>query len=220
MSVIDIRLSADRISARAGETVRIKVSFDKLAFASVNERREKEGYKNVIRTQGKVQGIDILATVHEDTTDFIVMTDSSGVPHLNENQNAVAAWYHVAVVDGPKPVDLGKYLYSVGLLSDLHICKNSNQWWDEDDFKRCMKLFVDDTNIKCIMGCGDVSESSTNAYQKHPEAVCDAVRIYFGHKHMGTVKCRRDSTTVRGNPNQPIKRHQLDCGRFERAMKG
>jgi hypothetical protein len=36
-----------------------------------------------------------------------------------------------------------------------------------------MKLFVDDTNIKCIMGCGDVSESSTNAYQKHPEAVCD-----------------------------------------------
>lgn len=172
MSVIDIRLSADRISARAGETVRIKVSFDKLAFASVNERREKEGYKNVIRTQGKVQGIDILATVHEDTTDFIVMTDSSGVPHLNENQNAVAAWYHVAVVDGQK-VDLGKYLYSIATLSDWHISKNSNEWWDEDDFTRCMKICVDDTNIKCIMSCGDISEASTNAYKKHPEAVCD-----------------------------------------------
>lgn len=73
----------------------------------------------------------------------------------------------------PKPQDLGKYQYSVGLLSDLHISKDSNEWWDEDDFKRCMKLFVDDTNIKCIMGCGDVAESATNAYQRHPEAVCD-----------------------------------------------
>lgn len=177
MAEINITLSSDRISAKAGDKVRIKATFDKLAFASVNERRDKAGYQNVIRTVGKVQGIDILATVHEDTTDFIVMTDANQVPHLNENQNAVAAWYHVRVTDDPQPQpqpkDLGKYLYSIGLLSDLHICKNSNQWWDEDDFKRCMKLFVDDTNIKCIMGCGDVSESSTNAYQKHPEAVCD-----------------------------------------------
>ncbi len=184
MSVIDIKLSADRISARAGETVRIKVSFDKLAFASVNERREKEGYKNVIRTQGKVQGIDILATVHEDTTDFIVMTDSSGVPHLDKNQNAVAAWYHVAVVDGQKPVDLGKYLYSVGLLSDKHIClantpknekeKRDDDWGDEKDFVRCMDLFSADKNIKCVMDCGDVSESYTNNDGKHPESTCDA----------------------------------------------
>lgn len=73
----------------------------------------------------------------------------------------------------PKPQDLGKYQYSVGLLSDLHISKDSNEWWDEDDFKRCMKLFVDDPNVKCVMGCGDVAESATNAYQRHPEAVCD-----------------------------------------------
>lgn len=73
----------------------------------------------------------------------------------------------------PKPQDLGKYQYSVGLLSDLHISKDSNEWWDEDDFKRCMDLFVKDTNVKCIMGCGDVAESATNAYQRHPEAVCD-----------------------------------------------
>lgn len=73
----------------------------------------------------------------------------------------------------PEPQDLGIYQYSVGLLSDLHISKDSNEWWDEDDFKRCMKLFVDDPNVKCVMGCGDVAESATNAYQRHPEAVCD-----------------------------------------------
>ena len=73
----------------------------------------------------------------------------------------------------PKPQDLGKYQYSVGLLSDLHISKDSNEWWDEDDFKRCMDLFVKDKNVKCVMGCGDVAESATNAYQRHPEAVCD-----------------------------------------------
>lgn len=73
----------------------------------------------------------------------------------------------------PKPQDLGKYQYSVGLLSDLHISKDSNEWWDEDDFKRCMGLFVKDQNVKCVMGCGDVAESATNAYQRHPEAVCD-----------------------------------------------
>lgn len=186
MREIDIRLSADRISGRAGEKVRIKATFDKLAYASVNERRDVAGYQNVMRTTGKVQGIDIEATVHEDTTDFIVMTDSSGVPHLNENQNAVAAWYHVAVIGGggdepeptPKPepekADLGKYQYSVGLLSDLHISKSSNDWWDEDDFKRCMDMFVKDQNVKCVMGCGDIAESATNAYQKHPESTCDA----------------------------------------------
>lgn len=73
----------------------------------------------------------------------------------------------------PKPQELGNYQYSVGLLSDLHISKASDEWWDEDDFKRCMDLFVKDTNVKCVMGCGDVAESATNAYQRHPEAVCD-----------------------------------------------
>ena len=150
MNEINIKLSADRISGKAGEKVRIVANFDKLAFASVNERREKEGYQNVMRTEEKVQSIDIYATVHEDTTDFIVMTDANVVPHLNDNQNAAAAWYHVTVNTQPQPnpQDIGKYQYSVGLLSDLHISKSSNDWWDEDDFKRCMKLFVDDTNIE------------------------------------------------------------------------
>ena len=174
---INIKLSADRVSAAAGGKIRIKATFDKLAFASVNERREKAGYQNVMRTAGKVQGIDIEATVHDDTTDFIVMTDANQVPHLNDNQNAVAAWYHITITDSPqpqpKPQDLGKYQYSVGLSSDSHISRASNDWWDEDDFRRCMDMFVKDQNVKCIMGGGDVAESSTNAYQKHPESVCD-----------------------------------------------
>ena len=191
MNEINIKLSADRISGKAGEKVRIVATFDKLAFASVNERREQEGYQNVIRTQDKVQGIDIEATVHEDTTDFIVMTDAGQVPHLNENQNAVAAWYHITVVKDdeptpepePTPVNLGKYLYSVGLLSDEHICKcndnvtpndTSDEWGDEADFQRAMKLFVEDKNVKCVMNCGDVAQSQTNDDKKHPEATCDA----------------------------------------------
>lgn len=178
MAKIEIKLSADRIVAAAGEKVRLKVDFDKPAYASVNERREKYGYQNVTRTQVQVTGIDIEAEVHEDTTDFIIMTDSSQVPHLWDDQNAVAAWYHVTVTD-EKPVDLGGYQYSVGLLSDLHICKANSKdentnWWDEDDFKRAMYLFAADKNVKFIASCGDIAESYTNDYRKHPEATCDA----------------------------------------------
>ena len=74
--------------------------------------------------------------------------------------------------------DLGKYKYKVGLISDLHICKannsDTNNWWDEDDFKRAMGLFVNDTEVKFIASCGDVAESQTNNYKKHPESTCDA----------------------------------------------
>ena len=74
-------------------------------------------------------------------------------------------------------VDLGEYKYKVGLISDLHICRSndseSGNWWDEDDFKRAMDLFVNDTEVKFIASCGDVAESQTNDYVKHPEAVCD-----------------------------------------------
>lgn len=77
-----------------------------------------------------------------------------------------------------EPTDLGKYKYKVGLISDLHICKannsDSNNWWDEDDFKRAMGLFVNDTEVKFIASCGDVAESQTNNYKKHPESTCDA----------------------------------------------
>lgn len=190
MAKIDIRLSADRIKAVAGEKVRLTVAFDKPAFASVNERREIKGYENVIRTNEKVNGIDIEAVVHEDTTDFIIMTDVLGVPHLNEDQNAVAAWYHVTVVkDVPDPEpdpeptkDLGDFQYKVGLISDLHICEDNDNktaetndnWWDEDDFKAAMNIFSADKDVKFIASCGDIAESQTNDARKHPEATCEA----------------------------------------------
>ena len=84
------------------------------------------------------------------------------------------------IVEPEKPEDLGNYLYSVGLLSDLHICKSndnvtpndtSDDWCDEDDLKAAMKRFVDDKNVKFIASCGDVAESQTNDDKKHPEAV-------------------------------------------------
>ena len=57
--------------------------------------------------------------------------------------------------------DLGKYKYKVGLISDLHICKannsDTNNWWDEDDFKRAMGLFVNDTEVKFIASCGSMT---------------------------------------------------------------
>ncbi len=79
--------------------------------------------------------------------------------------------------DTGSSVDLGTYKYKVGLISDLHICRSndaeSGNWWDEDDFKRAMSLFIDDTEVKFVAACGDVAESQTNDYKKHPEAVCD-----------------------------------------------
>ena len=78
--------------------------------------------------------------------------------------------------------NLGKYLYSVGLLSDLHMCKandnatpndTSDDWGDEEDFKACMKVFVNDKNIKFISSCGDIAESQTNDDKKHPESTAE-----------------------------------------------
>lgn len=176
---INVRLSAERIKAKAGEKVRIVATFDQMAYASVNERREVKGYENVIRTTDKVEGIDIMAEVHEDTTDFIVLTDASCVPHLADNNNTVAAWYHVTVGDGDEqPEDLGDFQYKVGLVSDLHICKANNadkdNWWDEDDFRAAMNIFTADNDVKFIAACGDIAESQTNNAEKHPEATCDA----------------------------------------------
>ena len=104
----------------------------------------------------------------------------------NEGRPAAPTWCVTVIQNGnpnaepvpvptpqPQPKDLGKYLYKVGLISDLHISKSSNEWWDEDDFKAAMEIFKNDTEVKFIASCGDISESSTNAYQKHPEAVCD-----------------------------------------------
>ena len=84
----------------------------------------------------------------------------------------------------PEKKDLGDYKYSVGIISDPHICKDNNgsttgNWWDEDDFKRAMGLFVDNQEIKFIASCGDLAESQTNDYIKHPDATCNADYLEF-----------------------------------------
>lgn len=88
-------------------------------------------------------------------------------------------YFTVTQEAGKEPeTDLGKYKYKVGLISDLHICKANNtegdNWWDEDDFKRAMGLFVDDKEVKFVASCGDVAQSDTNQYNKHPESTCNA----------------------------------------------
>ena len=81
------------------------------------------------------------------------------------------------------PSKLGKYQYSVGLVSDLHICKANDKsspndadddWWDEEDFKASMSVFVNDKNVKFVSSCGDIAESQTNDATKHPESTAEA----------------------------------------------
>jgi hypothetical protein len=68
--------------------------------------------------------------VYDDTTDFIVTINDNGTPHLSYEGCNGQVWCPMKVIKDdepqpeptPEPQDLGKYLYSVGLLSDLHIC--------------------------------------------------------------------------------------------------
>lgn len=110
---------------------------------------------------------------------WIVTVIQKGNPNIkeqttNNNDNQIE-------IDQSKK--LGNYLYSVGLLSDIHMCKandnatpndTSDDWADEEDFKACMKVFVDDKNVKFISSCGDIAESQTNDDKKHPESTAEA----------------------------------------------
>lgn len=189
-----IKLVGPEIKGKAGEKVRLEAEFAKKCYACVHERREGVPYKRLCDQYTDKLVYDAL--LYDNTTDFIVSTKDSDKPHLNFEGNTGQIWCPVTITKDdeptpepePKPVDLGKYLYSVGLLSDFHICKNNNSisendekkdenaeknWGDEKDFKRAMNLFVADKNVKCVMGCGDVAEAQTNDDVKHPEATCD-----------------------------------------------
>lgn len=187
----EIKLVGPEIKGRAGETVRLEAEFGHVTNACVHERRKGTGYKRICDQRTDKLVYD--AMVYDDTTDFIVTINDNGTPHLSYEGCNGQVWCPVKVIKDddpqpeptPEPQDLGKYLYSVGLLSDLHIClantpkdekkKDENKdWGDEKDFIRCMDLFSADKNIKCVMGCGDVSESYTNNDGKHPESTCDA----------------------------------------------
>lgn len=81
--------------------------------------------------------------------------------------------YQIVISGGTAPTpptptpsgDLGDYLYSVGLVSDNHICVDNDRepdednWWDEADFTACMDIFKNDSSVKFIASCGDMIES-------------------------------------------------------------
>ena len=181
----NIKMINPEIRAKAGEVVTLRAEFERPCWSCIHERRTTVGYPRISDQQGgTVHVYD--AVIHEDTTHFIVSIGDEGEPDLAMTSDIGQLWCPVTVVkDEPTPEptptptpepdkkDLGKYKYSVGLLSDFHICKDSDEWGDEKDFKRSMDLFVEDKNVKCVMGCGDISEAQTNDNVKHPEAVCD-----------------------------------------------
>ena len=183
-----IKLVGPEIKAKKGETVRLVAEFARVTNACVHERMEGSGYRRICYQHTAKLECDVV--INEDTTDFVVTICDNDKPHLSYEGCNGQIWCPVKVVKDdvptpePQPKDLGKYLYSVGLLSDLHICKantpkNENEkrdddWGDEKDFIRCMDLFSADKNVKCVMGCGDISESYTNNDGKHPESTCDA----------------------------------------------
>lgn len=164
-----IKLVGPEIKGKAGETVRLSAEFANECWSCIHERRENSGYIRISDRQGSASH-EFDAMVHEDTTHFIVSIGDKGRPDLGMTNNIGQIWCPV-VVDGvePKPtpepepvtVDLGKYQYSIMLLSDYHLSKDSDEWGDEADFCRCMDLAVADPNIKCIMGSGDLIESGS-----------------------------------------------------------
>ena len=82
--------------------------------------------------------------------------------------------------------NIGSYLYSVGILSDLHICVDNDDntldtddnWWDEGDFTRAMDLFKSDNNIKFIASCGDTIDSGSPKQGTPEDDSKEFVNIY------------------------------------------
>lgn len=110
---------------------------------------------------------------------WIVTVTQAANPNIKEEKQEET---QNTIVEDGDPSKLGKYKYSVGLISDLHICgandnsspnDSTDNWWDEDDFKAAMEIFKADTNVKFVASCGDVSEAQTNDSQKHPESTAE-----------------------------------------------
>ena len=123
---------------------------------------------------------------HKTTDEILAYGNNAGKPAMKSwivtvtqaaNTNIKEETNQTNNQQNDDPSKLGNYQYSVGLVSDLHICKannnDENNWWDEDDFKAAMEIFKADTNVKFIASCGDVSEAQTNDAVKHPESVAE-----------------------------------------------
>lgn len=179
------------ISGNVGDSINISASFyERLGDypkqpctcnAALYIRSTLAGYTRITEFIS-VSSINYTLTLPDDTniTDYIIVINTNREARLSDHlaEYSIPTSIQPIPTPGPSPEptptpDLGQYQYSIGLLSDLHISEDSDDWWDEDDFRRCMDLFVNDQNIKCVMGSGDIAESATNDYQRHPEAVCD-----------------------------------------------
>ena len=167
MEEIQIKMTGPRIKGRANETVRLSAEFAEECWSCIHERRRNSGYTRISDRQASSCHV-FDALVHEDTTAFIISIGDNGRPDLAMTNNVGQIWCPVTVEGAepqpspePKQAELGKYLYSVGLLSDFHLSKDSDEWGDEADFRRCMGLFADDQDVRCVMGCGDLIESGS-----------------------------------------------------------
>lgn len=172
-----IKLIGPEIKCKSGEKAKLEIEFAKVTNACIHELREGIGYKRIY--DAHTDKIEFDAMVYDNTTDFIITINDTGKPHLSYEGCNGQIWCPVTIVDDkpdiePDEKDLGAFQYKVGKISDLHICKENNDWWDEDDFKAVMDFFKKDKDIKFIDSCGDTAESQTNDYQKHPKATCDA----------------------------------------------
>lgn len=109
----------------------------------------------------------------------------------NKGKSAMKSWI-VTVTQKANPkkeepvqeqsVNLGNYMFSVGLLSDLHISADNNgttdDWWDENDFNRSMNIFKEDQNIKFIASCGDILECGSPAKSTPQDDYNDFYNLY------------------------------------------
>jgi len=172
-----IKLIGPEIKARAGETVTLKAEFAYRCWSCIHERRSTVGYRRIGDQQGGSEQVcDVL--IHEDTTHFIFSIGDDGRPDLEMTNDIGQLWCPVTVVKDeptPKPEpepsqDLGRFLYKYGILSDLHICEDNDDhspgdtnddWWDEDDFRACMDILAEDTDVKFVASCGDIMESGS-----------------------------------------------------------
>lgn len=177
---ISIVLSTDEIRAAAGEKVSIGAVFTSSVFASIYERGDVRGWKNVMKTQEKVRTLSYDVVVHDDTTDFQVVVNPDAEACLDDKDHTVEADFKVYVTSEPAPEptpepkpdedDLGAFKYKYGLLGDIHICEDNDDhspgdtnddWWDEDDFKAAMDILKDDPDVKFVECVGDVIESGS-----------------------------------------------------------